>query len=97
MAKLKWFSGGKERREEAISIIEELISDLQTNDSAEALSKSLTYYLNEFKTSGTSFPFLMNRMSIELTDVVLRSKVHLTKEQDEKFKELRKLMEIRMF
>ena len=50
MAKLKWFSGGKERREEAISIIEELISDLQTNDSAEALSKLLTYYLNEFKT-----------------------------------------------
>lgn len=97
MAKLKWFSGGKERREEAISIIEELISDLQTNDSAEALSKSLTYYLNEFKTIGTSFPFLMNRMSIELTDVVLRSKVHLTKEQGEKFKELRKLMEIRMF
>ena len=42
MAKLKWFSGGKERREEAISIIEELISDLQTNDSAEALSKLLT-------------------------------------------------------
>ena len=39
----------------------------------------------------------MNRMSIELTDVVLRSKVHLTKEQGEKFKELRKLMEIRMF
>lgn len=97
MAKLKWFSGGKERREEAISIIEELISDLQTNDSAEALSKLLTYYLNEFKTRGTSFPFLMNRMSIELTDVVLRSKVHLTKEQGEKFKELRKLMEIRMF
>ena len=97
MAKLKWFSGGKERREEAISIIEELISDLQTNDSAEALSKLLTYYLNEFKTSGTSFPLLMNRMSIELTDVVLRSKVHLTKEQGEKFKELRKLMEIRMF
>ena len=53
MAKLKWFSGGKERREEAISIIEELISDLQTNDSAEALSKLLTYYLNEFKTSWT--------------------------------------------
>lgn len=97
MAKLKWFSGGKERREEAISIIEELISDLHTNDSAEALSKSLIYYLNEFKTSGTSFPFLMNRMSIELTDVILRSEVHLTKEQGEKFTELRKLMEIRMF
>ena len=33
MAKLKWFSGGKERREEAISIIEELLLDLQANDS----------------------------------------------------------------
>ena len=97
MAKLKWFSGGKERREEAIRIIEELLLDLQTNDSATSVKKTLTHYLNEFKTNGTSFPFLMNRMSLELTDVVLHSKVSFTQKQSEKFKELRKLMEIRMF
>ncbi|WFM81888.1 hypothetical protein [Streptococcus ruminicola] len=39
MAKLKWFSGGKERREEAIRIIEELLLDLQTNDSATSVKK----------------------------------------------------------
>jgi hypothetical protein len=68
MAKLKWFSGGKERREEAIRIIEELLLDLQTNASATSVKKTLIHYLNEFKTNGTSFPFLMNRMSLELTD-----------------------------
>lgn len=97
MAKLKWFSGGKERREEAIRIIEELLLDLQTNDSATSVKKTLTHYLNEFKTNGTSFPFLMNRMSLELTDAVLHSNVHFTLEQSEKLKELRKLMEIRIF
>lgn len=45
MAKLKWFSGGKERREEAIRIIEELLLDLQTNDSATSVKKTLTHYL----------------------------------------------------
>ena len=61
------------------------------------LREIVTISLSFFVIDITSFPFLMNRMSIELTDVVLRSKVHLTKEQGEKFKELRKLMEIRMF
>ncbi|MCY7161470.1 bacteriocin immunity protein [Streptococcus lutetiensis] len=97
MAKLKWFSGGKERREEAIRIIEELLLDLQTNDSATSVKKTLTHYLNEFKTNGTSFPFLMNCMSLELTDSVLQSNIHFTPEQSEKLKELRKLMEIRIF
>lgn len=97
MAKLKWFSGGKERREEAIRIIEELLLDLQTNDSATSVKKTLTHYLNEFKTNGTSFSFLMNRMSLELTDAVLQSNIHFTPEQSEKLKELRKLMEIRIF
>lgn len=97
MGKLKWFSGGKERREEAIRIIEELLLDLQTNDSAVDVKRTLTHYLNEFKTNGTSFPFLMNRMSLELTDTVLHSNVHFTTEQSEKLKELRKLMEIRIF
>lgn len=97
MEKLKWFSGGKERREEAIRIIEELLLDLQTNDSATSVKKTLTRYLNEFKTNGTSFPFLMNCMSLELTDAVLQSNIHFTPEQSEKLKELRKLMEIRIF
>lgn len=39
----------------------------------------------------------MNRMSLELTDVVLHSKVSFTPKQSEKFKELRKLMEIRIY
>ena len=39
----------------------------------------------------------MNCMSLELTDAVLQSNIHFTPEQSEKLKELRKLMEIRIF
>ncbi len=49
MGKLKWFSGGKERSNQAENIITDLLDDLKTDLDNESLKKVLENYLEELK------------------------------------------------
>ena len=44
---------------------------------------------------GTSIPFALSAMNIEMASVLLKNKILLTKEQEEKVEELRKMSNIR--
>lgn len=52
MGKLKWFSGGKERSNQAENIITDLLDDLKTDLDNESLKKVLENYLEELKKKG---------------------------------------------
>ena len=58
MMGIKWFSGGKERREAALPIFEELIASMANDSKKEPLKALLVKYRQELKTSGTSTPFI---------------------------------------
>lgn len=55
MMGIKWFSGGKERREAALPIFEELIASMANDSKKEPLKALLVKYRQELKTSGTLY------------------------------------------
>ena len=88
MMGIKWFSGGKERREAALPIFEELIASMANDRKKEPLKALLVKYRQELKTSGTSTPFIFNQMNIELVKVMADN-------QSDLFKALQQLSAIR--
>ncbi|MFT8660902.1 bacteriocin immunity protein, partial [Liquorilactobacillus ghanensis] len=62
---MKWYSGGKERGDEAIKIIEELLVELKSNVDNEPLENILLSYKNEIMSKSYSIPLLFNRMNLE--------------------------------
>ena len=96
MGKLKWFSGGQERREQAIIIIDNLIGDIEDNRNTESLQSLLLAYREEFKNSGTSTPYILNRMNLDMSRVLLENGIKLSDSQSSQLKSLRSLSAIRI-
>ena len=82
MVALRWFSGGKERREEAVNLIDEL-------------KQALLSYRGELAKSESSAPYILSRMSIEISTILRKDKLILTPYVEERMAELRKLLSIR--
>lgn len=55
MSKLKWFSGGKERSDQALTLINELLKELDKNPNSQALQKLLANYQNELRKKNVLF------------------------------------------
>lgn len=94
MAALKWFSGGKERKNEAVVIIDELLESLNGDLKYKPLQNFFISYRKELS-NGTSIPLVLSRMNIELSNVLVENKLQLSDEQSQKLKELRSLSNIR--
>ncbi|MGT2756556.1 bacteriocin immunity protein [Streptococcus ovuberis] len=71
MNRLKWFSGGTERRDEAISILELLIQDLKDENHLDSLYSLLISYYNELKNGAGSVPYILSRLNIEMSHVLI--------------------------
>ena len=95
MNKLKWFSGGAERREKAIEIMEELRNEMAQQPSTK-LEMVFNQYLNELKQDGTSTPYILNRFNLTISKVILENEIRLSQKQSEFLKELRTLSYIRI-
>ncbi|MEI4781350.1 bacteriocin immunity protein [Streptococcus pasteurianus] len=96
MPNLKWFSGGKERRDEALIIIDELLATLDNNMKINPLRQLLQSYHEELKNRGTSTPYILSRLNVDLSTVLVENAIHPTREQSAKLKELRALQNIRI-
>lgn len=92
---LKWFAGGKERRDEALIILDKLIASFYNNYGVQPLTDLFLKYKNELKNGGTSTPFVLSRMNIELSRVFTQNEIRLTEEQSRLLKDLRSLSNIR--
>ncbi len=95
MSALKWFSGGEERRNEALIIMDNLLTLLDHHHGVQPLKDLLLSYAQELKSGGISTPFILSRMHIELSKVLMDNKIRLSEEQSELLKELRSLSNIR--
>ncbi|MBX9075363.1 bacteriocin immunity protein [Streptococcus anginosus] len=91
MVKIKWFSGGKERRDEAITIIDELLSNLTDSD----LKKVLLSYREELKKQEIATPFILSRMNLAVSQEMIEKSIRLSEVQSNRLKRLRSLSNIR--
>ena len=64
-SKVKWFSGGNDRRQQAIEIITKLIDCPEVNQSDALLSK-LDGYREELTQQKQSVPFILSRMNVDV-------------------------------
>ncbi|WP_345892970.1 bacteriocin immunity protein [Enterococcus cecorum] len=92
---IKWFSGGKERKNEAIMILEGLIKDLDSETKNLPVQKVLSSYRKELIDEPSFIPFILSRMNIEVSKVLVDNGIELSHSQSEKLKKLSSLSQIR--
>ena len=95
MTPLKWFAGGSERRCEAMTIINHLLEDIKAASQLTPLKNQLVIYQKRLKDDGTSTPFILSQMNIDLARVLIDNKMILSESQAEQIKKLRELSAIR--
>lgn len=91
MQALKWFSGGRERRERAILLIDKLFSE-NGDKSNTPLYRLLSSYRQELESDGASIPYILSRMNVDISKVVLKGGTSLSESESTRLKELRGLL-----
>ena len=95
MTPLKWFAGGSERRCEAMTIINHLLEDIKDTPQLTSLKNQLVIYKRRLEEDGTSTPFILSQMNVDISRVLIDNKLTLSKSQAEQIKKLRELSAIR--
>ena len=95
MTPLKWFAGGSERRCEAMTIIDYLLKDIKATPQLTPLKNQLVIYKRRLKNDGTSIPFILSQMNVDISRVLIDNKLTLSEGQSEQIKKLRELSAIR--
>ena len=95
MTPLKWFAGGRERRCEAMTIIDYLLEDIKAAPQLAPLKNQLVIYKNRLEDDGTSTPFILSQMNIDISRVLIDNKLGLSENQAKQVKKLRELSAIR--
>ena len=95
MTPLKWFAGGSERRCEAMTIIDYLLEDIEDAPQLTPLKNQLVIYKRRLKDDGTSTPFILSQMNVDISRVLIDNKLMLSESQSEQIKKLRELSAIR--
>ena len=95
MTPLKWFAGGSERRCEAMTIIDHLLEDIKAAPQLAPLKNQLVIYKKRLEDDGTSTPFILSQMNVDISRVLIDNKLGLSESQAEQIKKLRELSAIR--
>ena len=95
MTPLKWFAGGRERRCEAMTIIDYLLEDIKAAPQLTPLKNQLVIYKKRLEDDGTSTPFILSQMNVDISRVLIDNKLSLSESQANQIKKLRELSAIR--
>ena len=95
MTPLKWFAGGSERRCEAMTIIDYLLEDIKAAPQLTPLKNQLVIYKKRLEDVGTSTPFILSQMDVDISRVLIDNKLSLSESQAKQIKKLRELSAIR--
>ncbi len=95
MTPLKWFAGGSERRCEAMTIIDHLLEDIKDVPQLAPLKNQLVIYQKRLEDDGTSTPFILSQMNVDISRVLIDNKLSLSESQAKQIKKLRELSAIR--
>ncbi|PLA59747.1 bacteriocin immunity protein [Streptococcus mitis] len=92
---LKWFAGGSERRCEAMTIIDNLLEGINNTPQLTPLKNLLVSYKRRLEDDGTSTPFILSQMNVDISRMLIDNKLILSESQAEQIKKLRELSAIR--
>lgn len=95
MTPLKWFAGGRERCCEAMTIIDHLLEDIKDEHQLTPLKNQLVIYKRRLRDDGTSTPFILSQMNVDISRMLIDNKLILSESQAEQIKKLRELSAIR--
>jgi len=95
MTPLKWFAGGSERCCEAMTIIDNLLEGINNTPQFAPLKNQLVSYKRRLEDDGTSTPFILSQMNVDISRVLIDNKLTLSESQAEQIKKLRELSAIR--
>ena len=95
MSKLNWFSGGKERSNQALALMTEILRELDTDQNSQALQKVLANYQNELRKEERPIPFILSQMNVEISNILNKKAISLSTKQAKKLKQLLTLSYIR--
>ena len=95
MTALKWFAGGSERRCEAMTIIDHLLEDIKDAPQLTPLKNQLVIYKRRLEDDGTSIPFILSQMNVDISRMLIDNKLILSESQSEQIKKLTELSAIR--
>ena len=95
MTPLKWFAGGSERRCEAMTIIDNLLEGINNTHQLAPLKNQLVSYKRRLEDDGTSTPFILSQMNVDVSRVLIDNKLMLSENQADQIKKLRELSAIR--
>ena len=95
MTPLKWFAGGSERGCEAMTIIDHLLEDIKDEHQLTPLKNQLVIYKKRLEDDGTSTPFILSQMNVDISRVLIDNKLGLSESQAKQIKKLRELSAIR--
>ena len=95
MTPLKWFAGGSERRSEAMTVVDYLLEDIKAAPQLAPLKNQLVIYKKRLKDDGTSTPFILSQMNVDISRVLIDNKLGLSENQAKQIKKLRELSAIR--
>ena len=92
MTPLKWFAGGSERRCEAMTIIDYLVEDIKDAPQLTPLKNQLVSYKRRLKDDGTSTPFILSQMNVDISRVLIDNKLTLSESQAEQIKKVERIV-----
>ena len=95
MTPLKWFAGGNERRCEAMTFIDHLLEGIKDAPQLTPLKNLLVSYKRRLEDDGTSIPFILSQMNVDISRVLIDNRLILSESQAEQIKKLRELSAIR--
>ena len=95
MTPLKWFTGGSERRCEAMTIIDYLLEDIKDEHQLTPLKNQLVIYKRRLRDDGTSVPFILSQMNVDISRALIDNKLILSESQANQIKKLIELSAIR--
>ena len=75
---LKWFAGGSERRCEAMTIINHLLEDIKDTPRLAPLKNLLVRYKRRLEDDGTSTPFTLSQMNVDISRMLIDNKLSLS-------------------
>lgn len=87
---IRWYAGGQERKKIALK----LLIELYRSADYEVLRAFFKRYIESLN-NGVSVPFALSAFNLELSSTLLKHRILLTQDQEEKINKLRELSSIR--
>ena len=78
-----------------MTIIDYLVEDIKEVSQLTLLKNQLVIYKRRLKNDGTSTPFILSQMNVDISRVLIDNKLTLSESQAEQIKKLRELSAIR--